>query len=525
MEILTIICLNQELPVCFKNNGIIMIKKIALLGCLVCSPIRAMQTESLSTFHGLPTLSDFATNTLVKQLLKMNTTDMASRLDKMPPAQQELLKNLLNKYYSLQPKVELKRFLSGKAGWINRAIAFSSDGRLALIGSYDGTVRLWNLTKNPMTCVKLEGHTQQIQSVAFSHDNEFALTGSNDSTARVWNLTTSPISHRVLKGHNDAVTCAAFSPNGRCALTGSLDTTARLWDLTKTAVTCQELTRYTQGIESVVFNPDGYLALTLSYDSCLRLWDLTSPSIELKEQTHTVTAAQFSPDGRFGLVGLNDITAQLYDLTQSPISSHELKGHKGYIRSIAFSPDGRFALTGSSENNAHLWDLTKVPLVPSYELVGHNDWLKWVTFSPDGRFALTTSDALVQLWDLSKFPNIEAVFSIPGNFITAAVFNPNGSFVIIDSDIDFKQWEIKSCDKTLSLLEQLLIIKLRKNKNLLIDDSKALELLKTVIKKPELTPQLSKLIEAFLYRSEHPKEECQSGSQHDAESCKGNDTP
>ena len=66
-----------------------------------------------------------------------------------------------------------------------RSVCFSPDGRQVASGSYEGTVRLWDVETG--ACVRtLEGHGGSVRSVCFSPDGWMVATGSSDNTVRLW---------------------------------------------------------------------------------------------------------------------------------------------------------------------------------------------------------------------------------------------------------------------------------------------------------------------------------------------------
>ena len=70
-----------------------------------------------------------------------------------------------------------------------RSVTFSPDGKYICSGSYDETVRLWNVDtgENIRT---LNGHTHWVRSVSFSPDGKYICSGSDDNTVRLWNVDT-----------------------------------------------------------------------------------------------------------------------------------------------------------------------------------------------------------------------------------------------------------------------------------------------------------------------------------------------
>jgi WD40 repeat protein len=74
----------------------------------------------------------------------------------------------------------------------------------------------------------LEGHTEGATAIDFSPDGRSALSGSWDKTLRLWDLETQQC-RAILTGHTEGVAAVGFSPDGQRALSGIWDKTLRLW--------------------------------------------------------------------------------------------------------------------------------------------------------------------------------------------------------------------------------------------------------------------------------------------------------
>ena len=92
-------------------------------------------------------------------------------------------------------------------------VVLSSDGHFALSGSWDKTLRLWDLSTGKTTR-RFEDHTKDVLSVAFSADNRQIVSASRDKTIKLWN-TLAQCKYTIQdEGHSDWVSCvrSAYSP-------------------------------------------------------------------------------------------------------------------------------------------------------------------------------------------------------------------------------------------------------------------------------------------------------------------------
>jgi WD40 repeat protein len=78
--------------------------------------------------------------------------------------------------------------------------------------------------------LNLEGHTAEPLSIVFSPDGRHALSGSRDQTVRLWDVTTGE-QLAVFTGHTGIVWKVAISPDGLTGYSTSDDGSFRVWDL------------------------------------------------------------------------------------------------------------------------------------------------------------------------------------------------------------------------------------------------------------------------------------------------------
>merc|ERR1711920_1215031 len=136
-------------------------------------------------------------------------------------------------------------------------VVISSDGQFALSGSWDGTLRLWDLVTGNTTR-RFVGHTKDVLSVAFSSDNRQIVSGSRDKTIKLWNTLGENKFTITEDGHTEWVSCVRFSPSLSNPLIVSCgwDRLVKVWNLNE----CKRLYSLEAGdvIHSLTFSPNRY---------------------------------------------------------------------------------------------------------------------------------------------------------------------------------------------------------------------------------------------------------------------------
>jgi WD40 repeat protein len=217
---------------------------------------------------------------------------------------------------------EVRRF-PGHTAQVH-GVAFTPDGRRAVSGASDGTLRVWDVQAG--TQVRSVATHVSVRDLSVSPDGRRVLTAGWDGSVRLWDLETGePV--REFLGHKDPVLSVAFSPDGKQALSGGLDHTMRLWDV-DSGREVRPFPVHPTGLTNVAFAPDGRRALSTSgarylpggryvpapEDNCLRVWDLASGQQlgRFEAPGQVPISAAFSPDGRLILAGSVDRAVHVF---------------------------------------------------------------------------------------------------------------------------------------------------------------------------------------------------------------------
>lgn len=275
-------------------------------------------------------------------------------------------------------------------------------------------------------------HTAPVRSVAVTADGSLAVSGSEDRTVRVWNLRDGRCT-AVFGDHTDIVHCVAVTGDGRFAISGSKDGTVRVWDLNvKRCI--RTLGGHASAVWSVAVTGDGLRHFSGTADGTVRVWSLgSSDPIAVHEgRTGAVygLAVAATPDGQRVVAGTaNDVLRVLdVDSSGSFVSISDNRGRGFSIKGVAVTANGSRAVSCDVNKNVKVWSLQNGAWIG--DLTGHGAWVSGVAVTPDGRRVIACSaDKTLRIWDPDTTDCVE-ILKGHDAAVTGVAVTPNGRCVV-----------------------------------------------------------------------------------------------
>jgi guanine nucleotide-binding protein subunit beta-2-like 1 protein len=255
----------------------------------------------------------------------------------------------------------LRGELKGHNGWVTSIATTMQAPDMLLTASRDKSIIVWDLTREDdkygVPRKRLTGHSHYVEDISISSDGQFALSGSWDSTLRLWDLNTGATTRRFID-HGKDVLAVAFSADNRQIVSGSRDKSIKLWNTLGQCKYTITDDGHKEWVSCVRFSPNLNTPLIVSagWDGMVKVWNLTHCKLRTNLHGHNgyVNTVTVSPDGSLCASGGKDGIAMLWDLNEGKHLSSLEAGDT--IHSLCFSPI-RYWLCAATATTIKIWDL------------------------------------------------------------------------------------------------------------------------------------------------------------------------
>ncbi|PKO13051.1 MAG: hypothetical protein CVU39_21175 [Chloroflexi bacterium HGW-Chloroflexi-10] len=358
------------------------------------------------------------------------------------------------------------------------------DGKnhLAISGSKDGTIRLWNLDQ--FTCLKvLEGHTGAIKAVNLSDDGQWACSLAEDDTLKVWNVTQGKCVYtfaenihgtraaaissngnlvafdrnknilildwkrkaivRTLSGQLNWVKALSMSTKLVSTLDGGREGIIKVWDIQDGR--CIRTFIHEGGLITARMNSSQALLFSGSTSGVIKTWSLAhneTGNTEAESRSHKKLLV--SEDKCKVLASAADGEMAVYEAKSGKRLMRSVR-HIGEISTMAVTPDGDHLVTGGEDGALLVWNLQNGERVLRLSI--HPKAVLGVNINSAGDRSISFSFDEFAICDL---PGSRCLHIIPEK-VFAAAFLPHTEQAFTVSGNAIQLWDLEQglCVKTI----------------------------------------------------------------------------
>jgi WD40 repeat protein len=342
------------------------------------------------------------------------------------------------------------------------------DQPVVVTGSYDCTVRVWDLSRGQAIWPPLKGHTKEVRTVACTQldGQPVAISTGHDRTVRIWDLTQGKQIGQAVTANKqwvDALACAMLDGKP-VAVTGGDGGLLQAWDLTRSPLRGETFSAGRGRVEAVDCTILNGRPIVVAGDEhgIIWTWDLATRELidEPRERPYgdrIATVACTMMDGRPVAVIVHtnmygtyeDGAVWVWDLARRREIGRPFRGN-GRVRSATCAViNGRSAAVtaDAKDGTIRAWDIA------SHQRIG-----KTIQGSPSGAQSIAatelngrpvaitgSNDDLVQVWDLSDPKRTTQSISGHDDLIRAVAYthvNDQPVVVTASEDRTMRIWDL-----------------------------------------------------------------------------------
>ena len=212
-------------------------------------------------------------------------------------------------------------------------------------------IRLWDLSDpNNQSICDFKGHSLRVNALVKCDDKHFASC-SNDNKIIIWDYILRKKSN-VLSGHEDCILHMINLNDGKLC-SGSADTTIKIWDW-ENGQCISTLTGHNHWVKCLCQLSNGYI-ISGSQDNIIKVWDNDENLFDLEGHERSVRSICQIENSNYIASASFDHTIKLWDLN-SRSCINTLTEHKSSVINVIYHSDG-YLVSCSNDQTIKVWNI------------------------------------------------------------------------------------------------------------------------------------------------------------------------
>lgn len=332
-------------------------------------------------------------------------------------------------------------------GNVVTCVAFSTDGKILVSGSYDQTAIIWEVENGSMK--RLLRLSEFVNSLVIAPDGRILVTDDG----LVWDA----VAGNLIRQARRCAGPLALSPDGKMLASTSVPGKEEHWSVVLSDLhTGRTLAKFPVGEfqpDSVVFSADGEVVATTGYDDTeaqpyyILLHDLRTGETRrvMREGSGFVIGTSVFPGVRLVTVSSDARQCWNAETGESLLEVTETeKAGPSESRQVAFSTNQQWMARAEAgwAGTIDVWNVAPVRCL--WKAQAHNGWARTVAFTNDARMlASGGDDHVIRLWDAATGELLRTL-GRPCNSVEAVAFAPDGrTLTAMYQDDTIRQWDLK----------------------------------------------------------------------------------
>lgn len=306
-------------------------------------------------------------------------------------------------------------------------IAISRLGSRIAVGSWDGSLAVWNRGSNSRLWTCNQAHIGSVTAALWVGKDEVLISSGENGAVRWWDGSSGELTHTHTDAHKGWIWAMAINGNESCIVTGGIDSALRWWDAKTGNLMMEESHAHHEWVLAVAMCKTGRTTVS-GERRRLKWWDGTTGKCyaEKQFQKDWVRAIAVSADGRHTVSAGHDGAVFLWIQRSDKIMCVGKVFHRDVEQSTFVRADGTLVDSGRGGEMKKWWNGRTTGLIDAVQRARRDRSDGSERVENDGE----TTRAIVR-----------ALNSASSRWVLSVDLAPNGDTVISGGgDGDLKQW-------------------------------------------------------------------------------------